>query len=375
MDAKQFDPEAKSVSDWEWIKQKYLQTPDYLLDKAQLGAAEGLTSPAMIADIPHMISNQTLEMPYFEEYSTGLAKQLGWDDRQTPLDLSDPAAKRLRNAGFATQLGTGSLGPISGATGLYKGASKAKQSISNMGYGNPLPDESRRSFLKGMGYTAGAGAVGIGALKAAKHISDIPSVRAGVQTAKKAGMSLSDARHKWWDADPERTRFISSKMQNLIENISFMDDLPKNIQKSTSELDRLIDLSEDLYKKVNKSASRLQRMQKETPEYAAAAERQAKLWKKYQDTGPKMKDLDAKILRDMPEDVFQMEIKELSDAIGRLRSEKLGTLPTKDTVASWGPVTRSKDKIDRYIREHEQNIEIMRGFQKQRDEFAKGLMQ
>ncbi|MBT4080636.1 MAG: hypothetical protein HOE82_08490 [Gammaproteobacteria bacterium] len=211
--------EAKAVSDWEWMAQKYLDIPDYLMDRAQLGVAEGITSPAIIADIPHMVRNQTLEMPLFEASSQGLGRMIGWDDRPRPNDLSDRADIRLRNIGMVTQLGAGIPGPISYAQGVIGTGKKVGDTVGKVV--NSTHNPSRREFLGSAGKAAAAATVPIATMRALGEVAPVVSKADDVvRVASKNGNRWDGLVDTTYDADlahgarPSETAFLRERSGN-----------------------------------------------------------------------------------------------------------------------------------------------------------------
>jgi len=352
----------------------------YLLDQAQLGVAEGLTWPMMLADIPHMVSEQTLEMPLFEKASRGVAEKIGYEDFEPPGGMAGETVKPFANI---ARLGTSIPGPVTQFKAAKSGIGALTKGIQDTTYGN-LPVESRRAFLKGMGYTSAAAATGIAGLKVAKHISDLPSVKAVPK------MSLSKARQAWWNQNPERSKFISSKMQDYLQDIA-EQDLSKfgpKVEKLFEQSDAAHDLGNDLYMQVNKSAADLKTLGKSVghnaPEYLQAKAKHDRLWKQYQDNGNLINEIDGAILRDMPEDVFAKQHAQHQKAAAKAEQDyewHVARKAEQDSLDYFGPnrifgedvqsARRYADDAKDEAYKFEQNM--VKGFGKDRDDYARAL--
>ena len=162
-------------------REQIAQSNAYVRDQAKLGVAEGITWPVLLTDIPHMVSNWTLDMPNYEAVSHAVAPYLGYEG--LPLPQNKIARDTASGFGTAARLGTALPGPISytkaaiaAPRAIYRAATRATDA--------PF-DQSRADFM---------GALGKGALAATTPI-------VATKVAQKLGKPahVTDTRGGGWD--------------------------------------------------------------------------------------------------------------------------------------------------------------------------------
>ena len=159
-------------------REQIAQSNAYLLDQFQLGAAEGITWPVMLTDIPHMVSNWTLDTPNYEAASHAVAPYLGYEG----LPLPQNKISRENVSAFApvARLGASLPGPISyikAATAAPRAMYRAATRATDVPF-----DQSRADFMGTLGKGILAATTPIVATKVAQKLgkpAHVTDTRAG----------------------------------------------------------------------------------------------------------------------------------------------------------------------------------------------------
>ena len=159
-------------------REQIAQSNAYLRDQAKLGAAEGITWPVLLTDIPHMVSNWTLDTPNYEAASHAVAPYLGYEG----LPLPQNKISRDNVSAFApvARLGASLPGPISyikAATAAPRAMYRAATRATDVPF-----DQSRADFMGTLGKGILAATTPIVATKVAQKLdkpAHVTDTRAG----------------------------------------------------------------------------------------------------------------------------------------------------------------------------------------------------
>jgi len=251
------------------------QIPSYVLDQVQMGIGEGIASPAILADIPHMLRTQSFDMPYFEALSGKVASGIGYEGLGVPYEGTRRGDQISRGA-LASRIGAGMFSPGTYLAPTVKVA-RAIPRISRLPSG--AVNKSRREFLENAGMMGAGIALGTGGLKLAKKAST---------PAKTAKMSVREARHKWWD------NMFGAKDKERLQTALF-DDVDRMLDPNYSAIEKLPNSLLDEAEKLFYHADEL--------------------------TPAQYDDIIHKILREHPDDVLETAIRTRQDKIGALTDQ------------------------------------------------------